>query len=381
MHEAIYARIDDVPDTLWDSIAPADFFFQRAFLRVMEESGVEDATYRYVMLLASDAPVGLAVLSGFTLKLDLLSGDPWIRRMRRWLPGLLDVPMICCGIPASFGQHHLHVIRPELRRAAVHRVHRCMDAWADETRCGMLLWKEWSAAQGVRELVRAEGYVALPTLPDHTVPRLPGTIEEFVGMMRSPYRRKYRAAAALMRGPRPVSTAGSLRLEESPFTADAADEFFRGYRKVMERTRVRLETYPEAFFRGLARSSLDVRTLRLVNGATGQSLTALLIPSGDVLSFALVAKDRAHYDDALYTVLLQCIVLYGVRGRFTAVRLGQTSGYAKCSVGAQPQRLETFIRMRGPARIGRSRVLVDSSSRRWRRPACRCSGVGERGLV
>ena len=346
MREDVYTRIDDVPADHWDAIAPADFFFQRAFLRVMEDSAVEHARYRYLVMREGATAVALAVVSAFTLKLDLLSGDPWIIRLRRWFPTLLDLPIVCCGVPASFGQHHLHVVRPELTAAAVRCVHRCMNTWADEADRGMLVWKEWNPTQAVREHACREGYVALPTIPDHVLSRLPGNIDALVASMRSAYRRKYRTAVALMAGTGPVWTDGSLRLEEGRFTVGAARQFYAGYTEVMARTRVKLETYPEPFFVNLAQSTLDARQLRLTNEVHGQSLTALLIPSGKALNFALVAKDRDHYADALYTVLLQCIVLYGIRSGFTEVRLGQTSSYAKCSVGARPRRLEAFIRMR-----------------------------------
>lgn len=239
------------------------------------------------------------------------------------------------------------MLRDELRAEALQQVHGCMEAWAAETRCGLLAWKEWSPSQGLSAHARARGYVVLPTLPDHTLERLPASVEQFVASLRSPYRRKYRAAAALLQGPGPLWTAGALELEERAFAAAAAGEFYDGYRKVMERTQVRLETYPQAFFEGLARSGLDVRTLRLLNRRNGQRLTALVIPSGAALSFVLVAKEQARYDEALYTVLLSCLVLYAIRRGFRELRLGQTSSYAKCSIGARPRRLETFIRVRG----------------------------------
>jgi hypothetical protein len=350
MRESIYASVEDVPGPLWDSIAPADFFFRRDFLEVMERSEVENARYRYVLLFSDDVPIGMAVLSAFTLKLDLLTGDPWILRLRRWLPRLLDVPMICCGIPASFGQHHVHVTRPELVGAALERVDSCMAVWAEETRSDMLVWKEWSPAQGVRDHARAAGYLVFPTLPDHVVRPLPAGVEDFVGSLRSTYRRKYRTAVALMQGEGPVWMNESLRLEEGPFTPAHATAFHRGYVKVLERTAVRLETYPAAYFDNLASSSVGVRLLRLEHRRNGQSLSALLIPGGETLSFALIAKDRPHYDDALYTTLLQCIVLRAILGGYRGVRLGQTSSYSKCSVGARPRRLETFIRLRGTLR-------------------------------
>lgn len=350
MHVEIFETVDDVPDALWTAVAPADFFFAKAFMEVMERSRVEDARYRYVVLHEGDEPVGLAVLSRFMLRLDLLSGDKWVVRARRFAPRLLDVPLIACGIPASLGQHHLHVNAPALLGEAVRCVDSCMEAWAREQPTALLAWKEWSEDQGIRDLVRARGYEALPTLPDHGLRDLPATVEELLGSMRSSYRRKYKQALGLMQGDGPVWTSGKLRLEDGPFTVAIADEFNRGYLRLMDRAETRLETYPPTFFRGLARSSLDTRALRLTNEENGESLIALMIASGEVLAFALVAKDHAEYEEALYTVLLRCIALYAVKGGFREVRMGQTSSYAKCAMGARPRRLETYLRVRGRLR-------------------------------
>ena len=149
-----------------------------------------------------------------------------------------------------------------------------------------------------------------------------------------------------MKGPGPVWAYGGLRLEKRFFRHEDAPAFYRGYRSVMDRTPVRLETYPRAFFEALASSGLGAFLLRLENQPVTQSITALLIPSGSTLSFVLVAKERARYDDALYALLLQCIVVHAVQDGFRTLRLGQTSGYSKRAVGAEPARLEAFLRMR-----------------------------------
>lgn len=342
-----FERIEGVPPALWESIAPTDFHFQRAFLSVMEGSAVEQARYRYLILLEDRVPVALAVLSSFVLKLDLLSNDRGVRAMRRWVPTLLDVPIVCCGIPASYGQQHLHVTRPDLVRDAVHHVHRAMDEWAAELRSSMLVWKEWNPSQPTYAAVREQGYLALPTLPDHRIilGDTAGDVDAFLGDLRSSYRRKYRTAAALVRDD---GAAGSLRLDEYRFHPEHATAFHDGYRQLMSRTPVRLETYPAAFFHALGASDMDVTELRLTNTRSGESLAALLYRGGAVLTFALIAKERARYAEALYPTLLKCIVLCAVRDGFEEVRLGQTSGYAKCSAGAEPWRLEALIRMRTP---------------------------------
>ena len=350
MRAETYNTVDDVPDEIWGAVAPPDFFFTKAFMAVMEHSGVEDARYRYVILFEGEEPVGLAMLSRFLLKLDLLTGDKWVKRARRLVPKMFELPIVCCGIPASLGQHNLHVVAPESMGAAVRCVHECMEAWAQEERCTLLVWKEWTPEQGIAEHVQSLRYFAGASLPDHALPDLPASAEEYTGSMRSSYRRKYKEALALLEGEGPIWTSGKLRLEDGPFSVEVADEFYAGYMKLMDRAKVRLETYTLDFFRGLATSTLDTRALRLTNEENGESLIALMIASGDVLAFALVAKDHADYEDALYAILLRSIALYAIKGGFREVRMGQTSSYSKMSMGAQPKPLDAYIRMRGPLR-------------------------------
>ena len=348
MRIAVYEGANRVPEHAWTGIAPPDFFFSLEFLRVMEASRVENARYRYVALYHDDRPAGLAVLTRFTLKLDLLARDARIRVLRTMVPRLLDVPIVCCGIPASYGQHHLHVTRSDLAAQAVRAVHDAMEAWAAETDSPMLCWKEWHSGHAAFAAIAEQGYVALPTLPEHQMRDLPASVDSFLASMRSPYRRKYRTAASLMRGPGPTWSSTTLQLDDLPFTDSEAQWFYRGYASVMSRTEVKLETYPVDFFYNLANSRLDVRILRLTDRRTGDRVAALVLPGSDVLTFMLTSKERAHYRDALYSRLLQCIILYAVRSGFREVRLGQTSGYAKGSLGAESLPLHSFIRLRKP---------------------------------
>ena len=345
-----YDTLDEVPEKLWDVVAPPGLFFTRAFLQVMDRSEVENARYRYIVLCAGDEPVGLAVLSRFRVRLDLLADDPWVTRIRHVVPRLFDVAVVCCGVPASLGQCHLHVVRPDLKAAALRCTHACMEAWAEQSGASVLIFKEFRENQGLRDIARTAGYVAVPTLPDHSLSDLPATEAEYLGSMRSSYRRKYKQAVALMNGSGPDWSSGPLRMHEGLFTHEVADEFLAGYLALMDRAATRLEVYTPQFFHGLVDSTLDTRELRLTNTENGETLIALVIACDEVLTFALVAKDHAEYEDALYAVLLRCIALYAIRGGFKHVRMGQTSGYAKISMGAKAHRLEAYIRVRGRLR-------------------------------
>ncbi len=352
MRVLTFERIDAVPADLWDATAPPEFTFTRAFLRAMESSGVEQARYRYLLLFDGEEIAGLAVLSAFTLRLDLLAGQGWMRLLRRLPGGLLDLPIICCGVPASCGQRHFHVRREALLPAAVEAVHEAMTTWARQEMRRFLFWKEWNPGDAPYRAILDAGYIAAPTLPDHRV-RLGaagGGSSSFLGALRSAYRRKFRTAAALLRGPGPQWRHGPLVLEEIPFRPERASAFHHGYESVMARTKVRLERYPAAFFEALASSGLDLRLLRLSHDGHRESLTALLVAEKEVLTFMLVAKDRAHYHEGLYTTLLQCIVLLGERYGVAEVRLGQTSAWSKSSIGAGQWRLETLLRATSPWR-------------------------------
>jgi hypothetical protein len=355
-----HEHLEGLPDALWQLVADAPFFFHRAFLEVMRDSAVEDARYRYVVLFDDGEPVGFAVLTRIVLRLDLLSGDPWIARLRKVVPFVFDVPIVCCGVPASFGQHHLHLAPGAGPADAVRLVHAEMEAWAGEERTGMLVWKEWSPELGIRDHVRAHGYEAMPTLPDHHLVDLPDTVEEWLGRMRRSYRGKYKQARELMEGEGPVWEAGGWRLEATPFAVGHAEPFHASYLRLMDRVESRLETYPLAFFRELAASALDTRRLHLLNTENGEELTGLLIARADFLSFILVAKDRAEYESPVYPLLLRCIALYAIQGGFRTVRLGQTSSYAKCQAGAVPLRRETYLKMTGRLRHKALRRFGDS---------------------
>ncbi len=177
---------------------------------------------------------------------------------------------------------------------------------------------------------------------------LTGSFDSFLAAMRSPYRRRYREARRIHAPRGDPERGGPLVLSSRPFSDADVACFHRGYRAVLDRTPVRLETYPLAFFSALARSRLPATILSLADTAEGTSVEALIMPSADTLFFLLVAKERARYEADLYPLLLRCIVLEASSRGFRRVRLGQTSAYAKVSMGAVPKRLETFIRLRRP---------------------------------
>src|SRR5688572_17043344 len=181
----------------WDPWHSGEFFFQYSFLKLTEEAKVNNAAYRFLTFSHNGKPVGAAVLSSFLLQLDLLAGDPAVLRMvKKLFPGLLQVPVVCCGLPVSFGQHHFCVLDDAWFQEILTAVQKALEKFAAETNCKLLAWKEFSPEfKGDQDLQKL-GFLKLNSLPDTEVFFKVEDPEKFFQMMRAPYRRKLKKTVA-----------------------------------------------------------------------------------------------------------------------------------------------------------------------------------------
>lgn len=343
----IYRHINELDAKLWQTAVPGEFFFSYPFLRLLSESRVENALYRYLIFSFDNKPVGAAVLSHFILQLDLLTGDKTIAFLKSIFPRLFQISMVCCGLPVSYGQRNFFFNMHELKQEAIAKVHKEMLNFASEVNADLLLWKEFNPSEQVFPFLKEMNYVALPTLPDNKVFFQKDNLQDFLQSLRSPYRRKFRDLLPLFSLNGTSWQQHHLLFEETPFTETDTDEFYRGYMKLMARTHVKLEIYPKEFFHLLAREKgLNTRLLKFTNTETEEKLTALVIPNQNVLYFVLISKPQANYEGPFYRLFMQVIVLYALKMGYEVLHMGQTSYYAKMCAGARPWRLETYILMR-----------------------------------
>ena len=341
----VFLKCDEIPEADWEKCSNGAFYYSLKFLKVLEEAEVEKANYHYLLLYDFDTAIGSAVLSRFHLNLDLLAGITFISRLKRHFPNLLRVPMICCGVPTSYGQHHFHVIDEKHKAEATACVHQEMLHFAAQTKTDLLLWKEFNPNQGVYTHLKKFHYISLPTLPDNIIDHNANSVAEFMNLLNSRHRRKFKAVVSFIDEASAESKATDLQLSTSAFKGDLIDEFYDGYRNLMNRTPVKLEVYKKSFFIVLSKRFGDeLICLKLENKKNKQFMDSLIVlDKKDTLYFILMAKKDARYDDALYSNMIESIVLFGVSKGCKKIHLGQTSYYAKMGCGSKPHRLETFI--------------------------------------
>jgi uncharacterized protein len=341
-----FGSIRDVPADEWDSLLAADDLqATHRFVRACEEAEVERARYRHMMVYQGGRLAAVASLCVMRVRLDLLStggARRAIRAGRRLWPGLLDVPVVFCGLPVSFGQSCLRIHPDADAPAVLEAVRRTAEDFAVEAGARVVCFKEFSAveARAMRPLVE-EGYLPLASLPSCRVP-LPWTsFEEYLAGMRAGYRRQ--VTASLRARERLGITCRTLER----FGGECG-RIFDLYGQVIDRAEFQLERLNLAFFERLA-ANLPGESSALLVEREGELLAAaVLLRAAGTVTFLLAGIDYARAaENASYVHLVTEVVAEAIRSGAHTLEMGQTSYALKQRLGAcvEPRRL--FLRCRG----------------------------------
>jgi predicted N-acyltransferase len=360
MTVSTYHSIREVPVGLWDGLqGPGNIFHSHAFLRATEEARVEDSRSWYLVFHAGDQAVATAVLSLFTVDLVLfIGGGEVIRFLRRFSPGFLRVRLLMCGIPVSLGQRNVSIPDPGHVGEVVDLLLGRMEALAAELGVGHLVLKEFAPRDerfGI--FVEQAGFFKGHSLPYLSLSQRWTTFTQYLGSMRAGYRRQ--ALASLDKIGRAAPGVRSLSMQElrsskGPVLAllEGADyppeQFMPGYQSVMERATTKLETLNAAFFEALFRA-MPGQLRVLVLAVDGEVMgSALLMPNGEEITFALIAKEEERDPFDTYYNLMLGIVEHAIDKGFRRVGLGQTGHWPKQRIGGEAEERHLYYRARKP---------------------------------
>lgn len=348
---------------LWDSIGDSvGLYRSHRFLRCMEESGVEDAEYWYVLFFREDRLIATAVLTRFVTSLDLMLPN-FVQRLSRTVrmlyPSFLRVPMLFCGLPISIGKHTLSLSEPAEAKEIVSELDQVMMRIARENNVRYLCFKEFAGP----DVAHVQSLERLGYLKAHSIPRVTLRLDwdsfaEYVKAMRHHYRRAVRLSLVKLGIHDPASFrvgsedkgSDSLRLSIRPFDSKTCERMHTLYLEVMHRTTVKLEILNRTFFGRLAENMSDDLVLLALEDTGGLQGVALLGRNGKTLNFLLVGmqyptRDRYH----TYFNLLNAIIAYGLQEKFETIDLGQTTYIVKQRLGGTAEPVYFFLRALSPA--------------------------------
>ncbi|MBA4157724.1 MAG: GNAT family N-acetyltransferase [Gemmatimonadetes bacterium] len=343
----VYPSIHQVPAAEWDSLLGADDLqATHRFIRTCQEAQVEDARYRHLMVYQDGALAGVASLCMMRVKLDLLStgGVRWaIRRVRGWRAGFLEVPVVFCGLPVSFGQSCLR-IHPEANTAAVLEVVRgAAESCAVEVGAGVVCFKEFTPAEStVLQPLTGRGYLRLASLPSCRMVLPWPSFEAYLASMRAGYRRQVTATL------RARERLGIAFRKVEDFGAEVP-RIFPLYEQVMAHAEFQLERLNLQFFARLNENLPRESSAILVEREGELLAAAILLRSPGAVTFLLAGLDYGrHRELQSYPQLVTEVVAEAIRSGAGALEMGQTSYALKQRLGAQPSARHLFFRHRQP---------------------------------
>ena len=329
----------------WDSVlTPDDLQMSHRFVRTCQESGIEDARYWHVMVHDASGVSCVATLSRFHVSLDVLS-QGWVRAavraIRRVHSNFLEIPMLFCGLPVSFGQPCFRVRDGADARAAIRLVTRTIEEVACETGTLFLCFKEFSPDQAVNmtELDSA-GYFCASSLPACSLPLRWTTFDDYLACLRSGYRRQIKQSLQ-------VARQSGLQVRCFEEVCPHAETLFRLYEQVIDRAAHRLERLNLAFFENLGRNFAGQCHVILLERRDRPLASAILLRTPHVVTFLLAGLDyETHRQYHTYQNLLIEVVREAIRLGARRLEMGQTSYALKGRMGAEPVPRHLYYRYR-----------------------------------
>jgi hypothetical protein len=340
--------IDRISPRMWDAhLDPNDLQASHRFVRVCQRSGVEDATYRHVLITRDGHTVATASLTCLHVRLELLAG-PAVRRLvaasRRLHPSLLRIPMVLGGLPVSFGQSCLRVAPGEDPAPLLARIDAEAERFAASQGAGLICFKEMSSAEArVADGLCRVGYFRAPSLPSCRLDLPFDDLQELLDAMRSGYRRQLHQTERVC--------------EEKDLTVRRVDDWeglestlFELYERVMDRAEYQMERLNREFFRELRIAFGDRARVITVEREGGEMLAYAIMLHGVQHSTFLIAGIRYSRPEALlaYRRVVKETVVDALRQGADRLEMGQTSYGTKTRLGAKSNPRYLYFRHRHP---------------------------------
>lgn len=349
-----YRSIREIDPVTWNALDGTHSFFKsHEFLLRVEESGIENCIYWYLLFHAGEEVVGACVLSSFSILMDLFlgpSGKKMVRAVRRLFPSFLRFGFLFCGIPVSVGKDTILIKDKNFRDGIIESLVKEMKIIAKELTIPILCLKEFFLDDESNPgQCKESGFVQLWSIPYMAMDVPWSTFNDYLMEMRYGYRRplvkhlkKVDFSRLGIRNPHLESDHATLHFgEDQPCTAAV---FFEQYLQVMGKATVILEVLTRPFFEKILsfpREKVDLLTL-----AKGEKIlgSAILVKEEKKLTFLLVGFDYAYRDKYwVYFNLIYGIVAYAIKFGFKKIDLGQTSYSIKQKVGGKGRPMVIYL--------------------------------------
>ena len=339
----VYESIREIDPAVWDALLDArSLTVTHAFWTIVEESGLNDFQYRYVLFTDDDGQtVGQTTFYMVTTDIAIFAPQ-WLRRVlekvRLVFPSFLKLKMLECGTPIILNSPPL-VLHPDLALQDIIPVwHRTLQAYARRSRALVMVLRDFESEEaGWLHLLRGCGYHIVPGLPNTYLDVRWDTIDEYRDDLKSYYRSKINNHLH-------KNAQLQVRHDLVEDFAPLADELCRQWLIVHERANeFQREVLTPAFYRelslGLEGAAKVLRFFR-EDVFVGH---ALLLHDRDTLRWLYFGRAEP-INDSLYLYVAQAVIETAINLKVRRLEMGLTTYSVKQDVGARLESIHFAIR-------------------------------------
>ncbi len=330
----------------WNALlVPGSGALEHGYLRAWENVELRGLTSRPVIACAPGSGKPVAACPGYLYDLDLPTVrspkvSPVVHAIRRVWRGFLFARTYELGSPTPLTNPFLVPDverRPEAVRALIGAAVEEGERWdADFVLVQNFISREGPAAEELKSL----GFAGVPMLATGVVDLPYDSFDDYLGAMRSQYRRRARQA---------FKRSNELTVEHVSDFAEHADELARLWGLIYERaSEIKREILTPDFFR--AASEVEDASVLLMRRPDGSIASfGLLLADRPLLSFLQCGfEEEAGREEGAYFRLLYEIVRLAIEHGYEQVDLGVTTLEPKLDVGAVPVPLFGWVRHANP---------------------------------
>ena len=349
----VYSSIHDIDATIWDALLnPGDIYNTHQFVSVIEDAGVEQSHFWYLIVSENNEPIATACLSAFNIALDLLlEGDQnWVKLVRKIWPRFLQFKILLCGLPVSLGQKNIAIKSGVDPKKVLDVITQEMMVIAREENIYHLCYKEFSEEEATSfDSLSTMGFFEANSIPYMEMEVRWNTFSEYLTQLRHPYRRKIKKGL------------GKLNITELHINFNTTipgfflndndacppHEFYKHYAALMQRVPTKLETLNARFFDLFYERYANNFDLLGIQNAQEVLAAGILLHRNNTLHFMLIGLPEfknKRYDP--YFNLLYAIIQLAIDRKCDRIQLGQTAYWVKQQIGGTPKNVYLFYHCR-----------------------------------
>lgn len=353
-----FQTINDIEEPVWNSIVSAASFFHRhQFVRSIEEAKVENSEFWYLLFQRGSKLVGSAVLTSFTIALDLFTPQitkSMITSIRRFYPNFFKVRILFCGLPISIGKHNLFIAEPKDRYEIMNLLYTEMLSISKRKNIKYLCLKEFD-----EQFVQLNGsflknhFFCFQSIPYVSMDIRWPRFDEYLKDLRHSYRRQIKQTLKKRGWIEPyIEKSNSLPEDDEEHLILSqcqaickSSEYFDLYKEVMDRAETKLETLNKDFFKNVFETMRDEFELLSFVKSKEVLGSAILYTHEKSITFLLIGLNynKLKEYDVYFNITYALIKLAIDRG-CNKLHLGQTSYYLKQRVGGICSNLYFYIK-------------------------------------